>query len=541
MATPGFPPPFGAPSGPNTATPSEADIDLGARFLSRYLEGTCRIVSLSAQQLPSLTPQECQSLSPGESVLLPLLCSTIHALNSIGLRVDELHTRMHDLGSQVANSLIGLEIRDLRNSLSDLSRCVAPSVLRPTPFSSVPPPPPNPTSGRPNRPSPHPPPAVPRDIPHQTTAPPPSRSYPDVIHGGTSEFDQAVAANAAARRGKGKSKGSPLATTASKVATVVETASPKGPPPLTSAARRYYAPRNSPAPHPEHNLIRIRWPNLAASVLREANSGLLVSFNIFINDNGAVSLTVIDTSVPAASYALFFDALTHKLNQSFPVGNNLWLPFRLAPTDLQFAIYGLPIKAHPEADTILCDLLQPSFFNAQSVLITKARFLNPDRESRLRDKKAFLVVVQVPANDGKTLADLSKIPILGGNFVIERAYPSSPSKQCNNCSRFGHVKPRCKNPTVCPLCASSHTGAGHCCPNPTCPKGGNLKPVLNCCIASPARCPNCFKDHSAGYRDCTARPVPPPIMAPAPLKRGRRPDHPLLTFVSTRHSTTASL
>ena len=88
MATPGFPPPFGVPSGPSTGTPSEADIDPGARFLSRYLEGTRRIVSLSAQQLPSLTPQECQSLSPGESVLLPLLCSTIHALNSIGLRVD---------------------------------------------------------------------------------------------------------------------------------------------------------------------------------------------------------------------------------------------------------------------------------------------------------------------------------------------------------------------------------------------------------------------------------------------------------------------
>ena len=140
MARPGFPPPFGAPSGPNTATPSEADIDPGARFLSRFLKGTRRIVSLPAKQLPSLTPQECQSLSLGESVLLPLLCSTIHALNSIGLRVYELHTRMHDLGSQVANSLIGPEIRYLRNSVSDLSSRVAPPVLCVTPSSSVPPP-----------------------------------------------------------------------------------------------------------------------------------------------------------------------------------------------------------------------------------------------------------------------------------------------------------------------------------------------------------------------------------------------------------------
>ena len=165
MATPGFPPPFGASLGPNTATLSEADIDPGAHFLSRYLKRTRRIMALSSEQLPTLTPQECQSLSPGESVLLPILCSTLHALNSIGLHMDELHTRMHDLGSQVANSLIGPEILDLRNSVSDLSRRVAPPVLRPTPSSSAPAPPSNPNSGRPSRPSDPPPLAVPRDIP----------------------------------------------------------------------------------------------------------------------------------------------------------------------------------------------------------------------------------------------------------------------------------------------------------------------------------------------------------------------------------------
>ena len=514
MATPGCPPPFGAPSGPNTATPSEADIDPGARLLSRYLEGTRRIVSLSAQQLPSLTPQECQSLSPGESVLLVLLCSTIHALNSIGLQVDELQTRMPDHGSQVANSLIGLEIRDLRNSVSHLSRRVVHPVLRPTPSSTVPPPPSNPTSGRPNRPS-APLPAVPRDTtPLQRAVPLPTRSYAEVIHGGTSDFDQAVAANAATRRGKGKGKKSPPTTTASKVASVVEASSLKGPPPLTSAARRFYAPRNIPAPDPERDLIRIRWPDLAASVLREANSGLPGSFKVFVNGNGRVSLTVIDTSVPAASYSAFFDALIHKLNQFFPVGDNPWMPFRLAPTDLQSAIHGLPIKAHPEADPALCDLLQPSIFNSQSVLISKARFLNPDRASRLHDKEAFSVVVQVPAEDGKSLTDLSRIPILSGNYVIKRAYPSSPSNQCNNCCRFGHVKPRCKKPTICPLCAGPHAKTEHRCPNPTCPRGGNLKPVLNCCIASPGRCPNCSEDHSASYRDCTARTVPPSRIAP---------------------------
>ena len=303
-------------------------------------------------------------------------------------------------------------------------------------------------------------------------------------------------------------------------------------PPICTLMSSMVVPANSiSAPYSECHLMCIRWPDLAASFLREANSGLLVSFTVFVNDNGGVSLTVIDPPVPAASCSLFLEALAHKLNQSLPVGNNPWVPFRLAPTDLQFAIHSLPIKANPEGHAALCDLLQPSILNSQSILISKARFLNPDGVSHAHDKQAFSVVVQVPAEDGKFLTDLSRIPILGGNYAIDRAYPSSPSKQGNNCWRFGHVKPRCKNSTVCPLCTGPHAKAEHRCPNPTCPKGGILKPVLNCCIATPARCPNCSEDHSADYRDCTARPIPPPRTAPdvsevedtAPTAPGRPP------------------
>lgn len=143
--------------------------------------------------------------------------------------------------------------------------------------------------------------------------------------------------------------------------------------------------------------------------MREANSGLPVSFKVFVKDHGAVSLTVIDTTIPAASYSPFFDSLTHKHNQSFPVGYNPWLPFRLATTQLQFAIYGLPIKAHLDSNDDLCDLLQPSIYNSQSVLISKGRFANPDCRLRLHDEKAFSGVVLTPAEDGKLLSDLSKI------------------------------------------------------------------------------------------------------------------------------------
>ena len=88
--------------------------------------------------------------------------------------------------------------------------------------------------------------------------------------------------------------------------------------------------------------------------------------------------------------------------------------------------------------------------------------------------------------------------------------------QCGICWKFGHVKQRCKSPTVCSLCSGPHPKSQHRCSNPSCPKEGNLRPVLNCCVASPACCPNCGEDHGAGYRDCSARPLPPPPPSPLP-------------------------
>ena len=117
---------------------------------------------------------------------------------------------MHDLVFQDANFLIGPEIRDLRNSVSHLSHHVAPPVLHPALSSLVLTPPPNPISGRPSRPNGPSPPAVPRNIPPQPVAPPPTCWYANGIHGGTSEFDQAVAANAAARRVNAKARSLPL-------------------------------------------------------------------------------------------------------------------------------------------------------------------------------------------------------------------------------------------------------------------------------------------------------------------------------------------
>ena len=158
------------------------------------------------------------------------------------------------------------------------------------------------------------------------------------IVGGTSKFDEAARENLAARKNKGKKRSSDN-TSVTKVAEAVKKASsPKATTPLASAARRFFAPCSSPGPHPDAADIKAHLPDWAPAVLREANCSLPRSLKAIINDRGSVTLIVVDTSVPPASYAPYFEAITTKLNQSFPVGENPSLPLRLAPTSVQLAI-----------------------------------------------------------------------------------------------------------------------------------------------------------------------------------------------------------
>ena len=206
-------------------------------------------------------------------------------------------------------------------------------------------------------------------------------------------------------------------------------------------------------------------------------------------------LTVSDNSVPAASFAPFFEALTNRLNQAYPVGDNPWLTFRLAPTSVQLAIHSLPVPFMPDNDEDLMSRLSESILNLKDITILSAQFLNPNRPARLQ-KKAFSVVVNVEPDSVQAM--LPSINLYGGSRTVERAYSSSPQTQCKKCWKFGHVKHLCKEEApTCPFCSLGHTKAEHRCPNPSYPKGGNLKPVLDCCPAAPAKCPNCGEPHSA--------------------------------------------
>ena len=90
-------------------------------------------------------------------------------------------------------------------------------------------------------------------------------------------------------------------------------------------------------------------------------------------------------------------------------------------------------------------------------------------------------------------------------------FPSSRNSQCRKCWKFGHISHRCPSSLpVCPFCSLAHTKAEHRCPNPSCPKGGNLQPILDCCPSWVACCPNCQEEHSAHSRDCPSCPKTAP-------------------------------
>jgi hypothetical protein len=327
-------------------------------------------------------------------------------------------------------------------------------------------------------------------------------------------------AQAAAPTGKGKSKRGKNSASAQGVATASGQAFSKPPPPLPQAERRFFSSRTTLAPHPEAKKIMARFPDIAARVLRDANCSLPLSLSCTVNDKGSVTLLINDPHTPASSYAPYFAPLSAALNKSFAVGNAPWIQFKPAPNEVQLAIHSLPLEHLPEEDEGLFTSIHESIRNAKGVSILSARYLNPNPVSRAQ-KSATSIVVSVCPQDAQHV--LPSIRLFSQVRKVERAYSSSKNTQCTNCWKFGHHQQRCPQPyPTCPLCSLAHSKSAHRCPNPTCPKGGNIKPILNCCPSSAACCPNCKEDHSARYRDCPARPVSPTQgEQPHPLERRR--------------------
>jgi len=169
--------------------------------------------------------------------------------------------------------------------------------------------------------------------------------------------------------GKGKKN-----TTAAQVAASSKSSVPKGPPLLPAAQGRFFAPRTSPTPSNDSFIMTATLPDIMAAVLKEANCSLPLSLTASVNRNGAVTLTA-NRYTPSSAYSPFFDAMTKKLNQSFPVGNNPFLVFREAPTSVKLLIHNLPLSILPDEPAHLFPSLLESLGNAIDAPIFGARFL----------------------------------------------------------------------------------------------------------------------------------------------------------------------
>jgi len=276
--------------------------------------------------------------------------------------------------------------------------------------------------------------------------------------------------------------------------------------PMTS--RRFFAGRSNAAPDPLAQCIAGFFPDIAATTLSESNWRLLNGFIVKVNNQGADSLTGTNPDTPAESYAPYVDALTRRLNQSFPIGDNPWLTFTQVPTAIQLAIDSIPTHILPDDDEHLFTFITNSIHNVKAFTIGAARYLNKDQAARW-SKQATAVVVSVNPDDVpillRTLFHFSKW------LKVEKTRQANCYTQGINCYQVGHASPRCtqKHP-ICPYCALHHTRSAHSCQNPTCPKGGDSEAVSGWYPTTHPHSSNCGDDHDTFFRECMVRPTPPP-------------------------------
>jgi len=207
---------------------------------------------------------------------------------------------------------------------------------------------------------------------------------------------------------------------------------------LPQASKRFFAPRSNPAPHALAQRIAASFPDIAAATLTDSNCLLPNGFIARVNNRGAVSLTGTNPNTPAELYAPYFDALTRRLNQSFPVGDNPWLTFTQAPTTIRLAIHSIPTEVLPADDEPLYTFIKNSIHNAKAVTIGSARYLNKDRATRI-SKQATSVVVPVNPDDIPIL--LTALFLFSKRLKVEKTTQANRYTQCLNCYRFGHAHP----------------------------------------------------------------------------------------------------
>jgi len=434
-------PPSGAHSrGPSRQSLSR-ELNESHLYIRDFVRETRQRLNFSSVQLPILDDRQLAELSDGETIVIPLSCSSLNALASMTPQLDTITTQLGTMQGIVATlpttAALDSKLAPIHASLRDLSQRVSAAPPPEAPAPTRPPVPPTGATTRPALPSVRPPipptgaTTRPTHLPAQpktkARAPPPSNASstsfdPDIprydpetrsFYGDprayADMFPDSWEANAfregkypdpttfisghlapdchkpqpsyaqAASKGTSKGKKNKSSLTASQVASASNLAPEiQTPWSLPTAEKRFYAPSSSPSEHPQAPLIAATFPDIAARVLRDANCVLPLAVTSKVNDRGSVTLLVTDPATPAAAFAPYFDALSNQLNKSFPVGESPWLPFRLAPNEAQLAIHSLPIAFLPEDPEELFPCLAESILNSKNIRILSARYLNPN-------------------------------------------------------------------------------------------------------------------------------------------------------------------
>ena len=249
---------------------------------------------------------------------------------------------------------------------------------------------------------------------------------------------------------------------------------------------------------------------------RDCAQNDVVLRNVGGGEEGGGSVLTANPYTRSSAYFPFFDAITKKLHQSFPVGDNAFQVFSEAPTSVELLLHNLPLSIPPHEPTDLFPSLLESISNASDVPIFGARFLVSDPAKRAEKHSTSVVVAVDPLHVSQFG---QSILLLSRDLTVTPTYSASKSTQCRKCWRFGHSAPLCKEEAqACPICNLLHHCYAHRCPNQSCPKGSFEKCVVECCDASPALCINCGGQHASFNGTC---PIPREILSALRHPRGQ--------------------
>ncbi|KAH0605299.1 uncharacterized protein H6S33_005281 [Morchella sextelata] len=272
---------------------------------------------------------------------------------------------------------------------------------------------------------------------------------------------------------------------------------PKGAATFPASQRRFFATRSSPTPVNAAEQVAAELSvEFGRLLARSKQVAPVTALTVSISARGTITVLPPPT-VPSTTYTHWFEAMTAVVNNKIGTPENPYSTFRPAPTDVDIAIYSIPLFAVPDKET-LDNTFPEAFSLASGITPIATRFLNKDDASR-NAKATSTVVVTVSSTDAASIGDSIRLFSKPRRYVP--MWSASPTTQCKRCWKFGHALKGCRELFVkCPICTKDHDRRGHRCVIYTCP--GFQTPTPSCCAVSPAKSANCGGNHAADSKSC---------------------------------------